>query len=104
MEVNIKVSTEVLRAKADSITSMADIIAERWEELKDTAINSRSYWEGKRNDHHQKQINDISNDAETMIKRLREHPQDLLKMAGIYETTEKDIAGSESSLPADVIE
>ena len=104
MEVNIKVSTGVLREKADSITGMVDDIAEKWEEIRNIAINSRSYWEGKRNDFHQKQINEISDDAETIINKLKEHPQDLLKMAGVYENTEKDISGSASSLPADVIE
>jgi hypothetical protein len=38
-----------------------------------------------------------------MIKRLKEHPTNLLEMAGVYEETEQEIVQLTSALPDDII-
>ena len=47
--------------------------------------------------------NDVKDDVETIIRRLKEHPADLLKMAGIYEDSESFAQQIASALPEDVI-
>lgn len=45
----------------------------------------------------------MDDDWTYIIKRLKEHPEDLLEMAGVYKEAEKTTTQIANSLPGDVI-
>ncbi|MGN0290472.1 MAG: WXG100 family type VII secretion target [Lachnospiraceae bacterium] len=101
--VTLKVSTDVMKAKADEIKTQAKNIETNWERMKEVVNNSKTYWEGDASDYHRRYLKDNEDDVKKIIKRLNEHPKDLLSMAGIYSETEKQAAKIASALPDDVI-
>lgn len=103
MEFQLTVSTDVLKSVAEEISGSIECIKQEWSEIRNIVENSEYYWEGDSSTEHRKRLSEINDDVETTIKRLAEHPGDLLQMAGIYDTTEKSISGMNSNLPADVI-
>ena len=103
MDFQITVSTEVLREKAGEISTTANTIKREWEEIRRIVTNSEYYWQGKSSRKHLDLLKKSSEDADTITRRLAEHPEDLLKMAGIYEDTEQKITELNIALPSDVI-
>ena len=71
----------------------------RWKPI----TSSRSYWEGDASEAHQKFYDSFKEDIETIVRRLKEHPRDLLEMAGIYVETEESAVQAAESLVQDVI-
>ena len=103
MEVRIRVSTDTLRDKAGLLTDEVSGIEGQWNDLVDIVRNSLSYWEGNASEKHQAYLEANREDVDTIIRRLKEHPGDLLAMAGIYEETEAGITEYNVALASDVI-
>ena len=81
----LRVSTDVLKSKADEIKGQIQAIETNWKQLCSIVERSEGYCEG---DNHIKMQKDNEEDVQKIIRRLNEHPVDLLKMAGIYEKAE----------------
>lgn len=103
MAITLKVKPEVLKNKAQSITADINTIEGDINKLTDTIIGTRKYWQGDASDKHTNNYNELKDDLTRIIKRLKEHPTDLEKMAGIYEDTEKKLQETISALPVDAI-
>lgn len=99
----LKVSTDELKAKAQDVQNQIDTFEAQWKALSDIVRKTRGYWVGEASNAHQKHLNEYQDDVEKILKRLREHPVDLLKMANVYDETEKKAAAIAMSLPEDVI-
>jgi WXG100 family type VII secretion target len=99
----LKVSVDTLKSKASEIQTQVNNVEKNWEKMSQIIQNSKSYWEGEASDEHQKYRTDIEDDVQVMIKRLKEHPTNLLEMAGVYEETEQEIVQLTSALPDDII-
>ncbi len=84
----LRVSTDVLKSKADEIKGQIQAIETNWKQLCSIVERSAGYWEGEAGDYHRKMLKDNEEDVQKIIRRLNEHPVDLLKMAGIYEKAE----------------
>ena len=102
-DFRIKVSTEVLREKSDVVAGLLEELRGEFEELYTGINRTSSYWEGeggtkRRNEYAQKQKT-----VERMLQRLREYPEDLLEMSGVYEDTETKSIGYSDPLSANVI-
>lgn len=99
----IRVETEALRAKAGTVSGLVSRMESQLDELNRMIERTSVYWIGeggsaKREDYAKKRAT-----VETMVKRLREYPDDLLQMAGIYEDAEKEAEQLPQSLPSNVI-
>ena len=103
MDFQLKVSTEILKAQSDELKANIEQIKQDWSEIRTIVARTKSYWEGKASDEHQRRLEALADDADTAIARLLEHPEDLLEMAGIYDSTESRIISINEGLPADVI-
>lgn len=99
----LKVTPEVMKNKADIMEKQVENIEKHWNDIKKTVNNSKFYWEGDASDIHRKYITDIEEEVNDVIKRLKEHPRDLLTMANLYDSTEEKIIQQTTSLPDDVI-
>lgn len=102
-DIQLKVSPDAMRAKAQEITDQASRIENSWNRIHDLIENSKSYWQGDASEYHRKYLKENDEDIKKMLKRLREHPEDLQKMAGIYVKAEAKAAQIASALPDDVI-
>ena len=103
MQIQIKVSTEILRKQSEEIRCSLQEIKQDSDEIRTIVTGSKNYWEGESSEEHQRRLRAFADDADTTVARLLEHPDDLLKMAGIYESTENSILNINNRLPADVI-
>lgn len=103
-EIVWKVSTDALREKAQEIQTQIASIESAWNQIADIVDRSRNYWAGDASEVHLAYRKDIEEDAEEVLQRLREHPTDLLTMAGVYEAAEQEAMALAAALPDDVIE
>ena len=71
--------------------------------LKTTSEASSGYWEGDAASAFRKYVKSIDGDMQSVLKRLGEHPVDLMKMAGVYDQNEEKIKEKVSTLPTEVI-
>ncbi len=101
--IQLKVSPEVLRAKAQEISGQIQMIENNWRRMYDLIQNSKSYWQGEASEYHRKYLKENDEETKKLLKRLREHPIDLQKMAGVYVEAEQKAVQIASALPDDVI-
>lgn len=102
-DIRLKVSPDVMRAKAGEISNQIARIENNWNRISDLVENSKFYWQGDAGDIHRKYVKDNAEDVRKMLQRLREHPEDLQKMAGIYVEAESKASQLAQALPSDVI-
>ena len=102
-DVRLKVSIDEMKRKTNELTKQINKVEKNWNRIQDTVNASKSYWEGDAGDVHRKFLKDHEEDVQTMLKRLKEHPRDLLDMAGIYLSAEEQAKQLAKALPKDVI-
>ena len=99
----LKVKTEVLQSQAANVSSEISKIEKEWKNIETLIKRSKGYWEGDASNQHIKYYQEVKEPVNKVISRLKEHPTDLLKMAGIYSTAEQEAAGLTNALPDEVI-
>ena len=99
----LRVNTKVMKAKAGQVSSEIKAAEAQWKKLRDTVKASKGYWQGDASLEHQNYLKEVSDDVDRIFKRLKEHPTDLLKMAGIYDSAEKENIEKPAGLPTDFI-
>lgn len=103
MGIVLKVTPDVLTQMASDIEKQISDIQTQFDEI-DTEINkTRGYWEGEASDEHLSRYEKMKDSWETAVKRLSEHPDKLLRMAGIYREKEAAALEKAQALQADVI-
>ena len=96
MAITLKVTPEVLERKAGEFTSIIKDIQSHFDRIQQISSKTKGYWQGDAGDRDREGYVSFKEDTAYLLKRLREHPDDLLKMAGIYrkaETEAKKMAG-----------
>lgn len=101
--VTVKVSPEVLVTQAEEVRRLGKDMKNRFENLQNTIERTRGYWIGDAGELHRKLYDEQKDDVDKMLRRLLEHPDDLLAIAGNYREAEKINVASTSVLDADVI-
>ena len=99
----IKVKTEELLSKADTVKTKVDNMQTVIDDTERLLSGTASYWIGDAGDKKRRDFMSRKKDADEVIKRLREYPEDLLKMAGIYDAAEKENIEKPAGLPTDFI-
>lgn len=99
----LKVTPQQLKTKAGEIQNQISSFENSWKQITQIVSNSKGYWVGDASNAHQKAFQQCQDDVQHIIKRLKEHPQDLMQMAGVYEEHEKAAASLAAALPGDVI-
>lgn len=102
-DVRIKVNSTVLNAKAQNVSKSIRNMINYFDQL-ETIVNRTSYyWIGEAGDMHRKIYKDQKSQIDEMMKRLKEHPEDLVKIAQTYESTESAVQSIAAELPGDII-
>lgn len=102
-EVTLRVSPEVMIKQADAIKNTVNKIGRQFDNIGERVGKIQTYWEGKASDCHCAKYKEIYKQVEEVVKRIGGHPDDLLRMAGIYQTTETEDVDNIVSLPQDII-
>ena len=103
MSITLKVTPETLQKMAGEISDQLTDMEKQFDEIESEISKSRNYWEGIASDTHMNRYNSMKGDISETIKRLRSHPANLLKMAGVYIETETANEQSALVLPDDII-
>ena len=101
--VAVKVSPEILVSQAEEVRRLANDMKRRFEVLEDTMAGTKGYWIGEAGELHRKLYNEQKDDISKMLRRLLEHPDDLLMISGNYKAAESKNVQSALVLDADVI-
>ena len=102
-DFKLKVSPDVLQSKAQELEGQIQNFQNDWKKIKEIIKNSKSYWQGEASDMHQKYEREVQDDVSEVVKNLKEHPKDLLAIAGIFRKTESELTALANELPGDVI-
>ncbi|MBR3307992.1 MAG: WXG100 family type VII secretion target [Lachnospiraceae bacterium] len=99
----LKVEPGVLKDKADEVIALHTTMKTLFDEMKANVASTSGFWRGEAGDANRKAYNDLSDRIEDMLKRLGEHPVDLMKMAGVYDAAEAEAKEVGSALRGNVI-
>ncbi len=99
----LRVTPEILKAKAKEITDEVSSLESNWSKIETIITNSKNYWEGDGSNMHQSYLKEVKSDVVTILKRLKEHPTDLLNMANLYDEAEEKANELSRVLPTDII-
>ncbi len=103
-DAQLRVTTEELHAKSNSVNSISTRMNQEYNELRNIISRTSSYWIGNGGNAHRKKFNEQEKDVDDMFSRIKEHVVDLQTMAGVYNSAEQDVVTTiQSSLPSDVI-
>lgn len=102
--IHIKVSTEVLCDKAQLVSKHIRNMQNTFEQMEQIVNRTNYYWIGEAGDLHRQSYNRQKETIEIMLKRLKEHPVDLLTISENYEMAEQMAENITAELPGDVIE
>lgn len=103
MAIQLYVKTPALKSKAGEVSKEIAEVEKQWKKLQQTVKASKGYWEGNASNEHQKYLKEVTDDVNKIIKRMKEHPKELLQMAGIYDEAEASADRMAGTLPKDVI-
>ena len=102
--IEILVSVDELREKAEALTGSISTMEQVYEQLNTLISGTASYWEGTAGDSFRKMFTDNQTEIGDMIQRLKDHPDHLLKIAGNTEETESSLTEANMALPSSPLE
>lgn len=101
--IQIRVAPAVMRNQAEGIRKTVSKIRGNYEGLKRVAETTSAHWLGDAAQSYRSRVESLDQEMQKVLKRLSEHPVDLLKMADLYDEGEEKAVDAASSLPTDVI-
>ncbi len=102
-DFRLTVSPDELKRGAAQIESQIADAQKNWRSLCATAETAKHYWEGDAADCRRRMFEETKQEMESVFARLKNHPANLLKMAGIYSDAEEKSVQMTASLPEDAI-
>ena len=102
--VEIKVQPDVLNAKASDMSTSISQMEQLFDTVQTTVARTKYYWIGEAGELHRKMFEEQKDDVETLLKRLKEHPVDLQKIAKTYIDTEQRQTEASSQMSSNLID
>lgn len=101
--IRLRVTPSQLQNQAQEVTKQIQTMENTFTELEQLIEKTSFYWIGEAGDLHRKKYQEGKETIDEMLRRWKEHPKDLLQMAGVYSETEQKLEELASVLPDDVI-
>lgn len=101
--VEVKVRPDILISQAEEVRRLGNDMRIKFQNMDDTLRKTSGYWIGEAGEVHRKLYNDQKEDVDKMLRRLLEHPDDLLVISQNYSTAERSNVATSQSLPSDII-
>ena len=99
----LRVTPEVLQQEAGNFTNIVNTIKAHFEQVENISSKTKGYWQGEAGTRARESYASYQEDIQFIIKRLTEHPADMLAMAGIYSDTEQTVEEKNATLQTDLI-
>ena len=101
-EGTISVKPEELVVKASELQRKVSSIREKFSTMTSLVEKTESYWLGEAGSFYREMYQDAIKEQESVLKRLEEHPKDLLEIAQRYSDKELHLEQLANELPGDV--
>ncbi len=98
-----RVKPEELEKKSGEFTAIVNSIKGHFARIEEISGKTRGYWRGEAGDKDRSGYASYQDDINFIVKRLNEHPRDLLRMAGIYKSAEQEVKEDVTKLKVDQI-
>ena len=102
MAVVLKVTPEEMKTLAGDMRTEIQAINTSLGNLRHIVSGMQAYWRGDASDKHTSINDELFPQGDTLIKNLNTAPDDLLKIAGLYEETELELQQVAAQLPEDI--
>lgn len=102
-DFTFRVKPEELERKSSEFSKIVQSIEQHFRRIDEISGKTRGYWRGEAGDKDREGYDSYQDDITFIIRRLKEHPDDLLKMAGIYKQAEQKVGTMSSKLKVDQI-
>ena len=102
-EGTISVKPEELVVKASELQRKVSSIREKFATMTSLVEKTESYWLGEAGSFYREMYQDAIKEQESVLKRLEEHPKDLLEIAQRYSDKELHLEQLANELPGDVL-
>lgn len=102
-DIRLKVNTEQIKKQATLVSDEIRETERMWRMIQRKFESSQKYWVGEASKKHQQYIKKATVEVDHLLKRMKEHPVELLKVAGVYDKAEKSARSMSGKLPNDVI-
>lgn len=99
----LRVTPEVLQQKAGEFTNIVNTIQRHFNQVEDIASRTKGYWQGEAGTQDRESYASYKEDIQFIIRRLEEHPTDMLTMAGIYSDVEQRVMETNAVLQTNLI-
>ncbi len=103
LESNIKVTPEVLTQKSTEVANKVNAMKQHFEQLESLVEKSKTYWVGEAGDKNRQMYESLKEEIDEILRRLGEHPVDLVEIAQRYTDVELKIQQDIQALPSDVL-
>lgn len=102
--ISIKVQPEILAQKSQEVSTGIRKLSSCFDDLERIVNRTSYYWAGEAGDRHRRLYREQKGNVDEMMRRLKEHPKDLLEISQNYMQTEKTVETIANELSGDVIE
>lgn len=99
----LKVTPETLKNKASETEATIKSLENVFNNIQDIISRTSGYWVGIAGDKARSEFNSQKDEMQKVLQRFKEHPTDLMVMAGVYEEAERSVLSQNQSLAVDVI-
>lgn len=103
-DATIKVSTDVLRAKAEDVSKLVSELENVYSSIERKISTTSTYWIGDAGEQHRNMYKEQKDEVKNMVRRFREHTVELIEMADVYDGVERAVKELGNTLQGDVIE
>lgn len=101
--VQIKVTPEILVNKAEDVERGISRLKNCFQNMEQRVSATRNYWIGEAGEAHREMYQAQKENIDQILRRLSEHPVDLLQISGNYGDAERKIMESAMELPKEAI-
>lgn len=101
--VGLRVSPEALITQAGEVQKKVNDMRKRFQQLEEKISATSSYWKGDAANVHRKLYAEQQDEVDKILKRLAEHPDNLLKISGNYTAAETTNTETAATLDVDII-
>lgn len=101
--VEVRVKPEVLISQAEEVRRLANDMKTHFQTMENTMSRTVHYWIGEAGDLHRKVYDEQKEDVDLMLRRLLEHPDELLAISQNYTQAERVNVATSAMLDADII-
>lgn len=102
--ITIQVEPSVLTRTAHTVRSLAHALRQDFTAIEHTVNRTRYYWVGPAGDKTREEFVEQKSETDELLALLAKYPQDLLEMAGLYETGEKNVSEIAAALPSSFLD